>query len=514
MKLSIIDLENRLAPSLYADDRGDVIFPNGQFVQPFGPTFLKANSTAGQGDIFVVGAAPGGGPRVQVIKYDEVNPPVVLADFFAYETQFHGGVAVSTDGKYVVTGAESDGGPVVAVFDTAGNQISRFFAFSPAFNGGISVQISDGTIYVTPGKGGGPVVAEFDIHGTPLGAFYGAPPSGRTGYSVLVVPDPVGVKTVDLVQPDGMIWVNYPGVGQYQTHLPNGFTQSGFSNAAFSFAGNGYLTGFGIDLGFNELAPLQAFDDHAAGNPNPPPTTGFREGVYFSDVSSFPAASTTTPTTTAKVTVLSGESVGSNEVGTGTLYLPMADANGTTYAVTASHVTDENLYQLVAPGPADGATKVTYGYPTIWTNYRTGPYSVDAAAVPTTQPLTSAVYFDGVYYPIEGIVVPKVGDELIAVGRGNEPGVGVYQGPEVGSVNVDTGYSGGAQLSGQYVVGPSVFGPLAIPGFSGGPVFDMKVDASGIHRYLVGMVIAGDGDTTYVTPADAVAKGLGLRYVI
>ena len=514
MKLNFIYLENRITPTVSSRD-GLVIYDDGQFTMPFGPTFPMADNTAGYDSIYVVGAAPGGGPRFQIQQHiTGSTDTTVLADEYGFELTFHGGINVATNGKYVVLGAESDGGSVVAVYDTKGIQVGRFFAYGDSFNGGVSVQIdSNNVIYTTPGKGGGPEVAEFDIHGTPLGAFYGAPSSGRTGYNVILGQDPVGVKTVNLVQPDGTVWVNYPSVGQYQSHLPDGFTQAGYSGNVFTLGGNGYQTGYAIDLGFNDLSPT-GYEDHAVGNPNPPATTGFRQGTYNMSSTAGVSKQTLTSTSLTKLTNLSGESVGSNEVGTGTLYLPMADANGTTYAVTASHVTDENLYQLVAPGPADGATQITYGYPTIWTNYRTGPYSVDAAAVPTTRPLKSAVLYDGVYYPIEGIAIPKVGDELIAIGRGTEPGVGIYHGPEFGSVNVDTGYSGGAQLSGQYVVGTSIFGPLAIPGFSGGPVFDMRIDANGIHRYLVGMVIAGDGDTTYVTPAKAVADGLGLHYVI
>lgn len=515
-RLSFIRLENRITPSLSSRD-GLVIYDDGQFTEPFGPTFPMANNTAGYDNIYVVGAAPGGGPRFQIQQHvPGSKDTTVLADEYGYELAFHGGVNVATNGKYVVLGAESDGGPVVAVYDLKGEQIGRFFSYDPSFNGGVSVQIdSNNVIYTTPGKGGGPVVAKFDVHGTPLGAFYGAPSSGRTGYSVILGKDPVGADTVNLVQPDGTVWVNYVGVGQYQSRLPVGYTQAGYSANAFTLGGNGYSTGYAVDLAFNELAPL-GFEDHAAGNPNPPATTGFKQGIYNSSPLSGVKTQSLTSTNITKLTNLSGESVGAKEVGTGTLYLPMTDANGTVYAVTAAHVTENGSYKLITPGPADGKTQIVYGLPTIWSDYRGDEnrnYSVDASAVPTTQPLKSAVFFNGVYYPIEGVAVPKIGDELIAVGRGTQPGVGVFQGAQVGSVNVYNGYLGGANLSGQYVVGPSIFGPLAIPGFSGGPVFSLKVDESGVHRFLVGMVIAGNGDTTYVTPPQTIADKLVLHYV-
>ena len=138
-------------------------------------------------------------------------------------------------------------------------------------------------------------------------------------------------------------------------------------------------------------------------------------------------------------------------------------------------------------------------------------FAADAAAVPTNEPLKSAVYFNGVYYPFDDVVVPKPGDKVIAIGRGTEPGIGIYEGLQTSPVNVDTGYQGGVQLSGQYVVGQSFYGPLAIPGFSGGPAFTLTVDSNGIHRHLIGMVIAGDGSTTYVTPVAAIETALQLH---
>lgn len=510
-KLRFECLEERETPAVYSHD-GNVVIGGAYAYRPFG-AFNAANYTAGFGDTYVVGAAPGGGPRVQVVTQSGNSQPAVQADFFAFETTFHGGVHVSTDGQYVVAGAATQGGPVVAVYDTHGNPISRFFAFDPAFRGGVDVEIYQGVIYVTAGVGGGPVVEEFNIHGTSLGAFFGAPSDLRTGFDVIVSPDVIGVTTVNLVQPNGTLYVNYPGLGQYKTRLPGGFTWAGYSGAAFQLGGNGYITNDAIDIGFNHLASLFYPDNHAAGNPNPPPTTGFRPGKYFSAVSPFAAGNSSISSTSTSVLPLSGESVGSKRIGTGTAFVPMKGPDGTTYVVTASHVTDLNQNELIAPGPADGTQLIDYGYPTIWTFYRAGPYSVDAAAVPTTLPLKSAVLFDGVYYPIDGFAEPKVGQAIVAVGRGSQAGVGIYAGPQGDPVNVDTGYVGGAQLSGQYVVGPSLYSPLAIPGFSGGPAFTITVDATGIHRYLIGMVIAGNGQTTYVTPLPKIEAALGLEAV-
>lgn len=513
--LNIITLEKRETPSISSHD-GRVQLPNGTEYVPF-EDFVASHYTSGKGDTVAVGAARGGGPRVQIVKMqDYPNPPTVEADFFAFEPSFRGGVRVSTDSKNVAVVPSLGGGPVVAVFDSSGKEISRFFAFDPSFRGGADVQLVDGVIYVTAGVGGGPVVAMFDIHGNPLGAFFGAPSSLRDGFDVLAIPDAIGGPNVDLVTPTGEIYVNVMDglspVGQYKTALPKGFVQAGYAGAAISFSNGQYVTGDGIDLGFGRLAPLFAYDNHAAGNPSPPPTTGFREGVYLPSVSPFATASNANVSNSvATVTDLAGESVGTSGTGTGTLFAPVVGDDGTVYAVTASHVTDLGSYQLIAPGPLDGPQMINYGYPTKWTNYRRGTYTVDASATPTNQPITSSIYFDGVYYPVDGIAIPKVGQPIVAVGRGFQPGIGIYSGPQTDPVNVQNGYLGGATLEGQYVVGQSLYGPLAIPGFSGGPAFTLTVDATGVHRWLVGMVVAGNGNTTYVTPVHEIEKALGLQ---
>ncbi|MFO0937816.1 MAG: hypothetical protein U0798_15030 [Gemmataceae bacterium] len=515
--LKLHPLEPRETPSLYAHD-GFVILPSGAFYRPFGD-FAAANDTAGHGDTYAVGAAAGGGPRVQIVRSaTNTDPPERLADFFAFEPSFTGGVNVSTDSSFVAVGAGVGGGPVVAVYDTSGRELSRFFAFESSFRGGVEVLIHEGVIYATAGPGGGPVVATFDLHGTPLGAFFGAPSELRSGFNVLITDAVFGGESITLAAPDGTLYVSpldadHRPVGQYETHLPEGFTLAGAEGNAVTFGGYGYLTGYGVDLGFRSISPLSHFDDHAAGNPNPPPTTGFRPGTYVIGNSSSGSTDPEDPGE-IKFPLLSGESVGATGTGTGTLWAPMVDESGQRYAVTASHVTDLDTYPLIAPGPLDGPLAIEYGIPTRFTNYRSGSYTVDAAAVPTDEPLTSAIQFRGEHYPIEGVRAPVEGETLIAVGRGVQVGVGVYQGPQVEPVHVENGYAGGAELNGQYVVGPSEFGPLSIPGFSGGPVFSTTFDEFGIHRWLVGMTVAGNRQTTFVTPVPAIEDALGLTVVI
>ncbi len=130
---------------------------------------------------FVGGPGPGGGPRVVVL---DGKTGAKLADWFAFETSFAGGVLVAAadvtgDGRAeVVVTPDRGGGPVVAVYDGAklaagltgdAAQVVRFFGIDdPAFRGGARPALGDvsgdGTpdLAVAAGFLGGPRVALFD----------------------------------------------------------------------------------------------------------------------------------------------------------------------------------------------------------------------------------------------------------------------------------------------------------------------------------------------------------------
>ena len=107
-------------------------------------------------DDIIVGAGPGGGPRITAFagaKAFAINQSTVLVNFFAYAPQFTGGVTVAAadrtgDGlDEIVTGAGFGGGPNVTVFQlqqTAPGQFNQivlqnFFVFDTTFTGGIYV---------------------------------------------------------------------------------------------------------------------------------------------------------------------------------------------------------------------------------------------------------------------------------------------------------------------------------------------------------------------------------------
>ena len=132
-----------------------VVFRDFFAFQPdfFGGVNVAAGELTGDGlaDI-VVGASAGGGPRVVV--FDGRNL-ALLASFFAYGQGFTGGVSVAVgdlngDGRAdVLTGAGSGGGPRVTAYEgraiATGNQrvLADYFAFQSDFLGGVNVAARD-----------------------------------------------------------------------------------------------------------------------------------------------------------------------------------------------------------------------------------------------------------------------------------------------------------------------------------------------------------------------------------
>ena len=135
----------------------------------------------------LIGSGVGGGPRVRVVSGDGISnaSQVGIADFFAYEPTFRGGVNVGagtlTGGKFadVIAGAGFGGGPRVRVFagDLFNNpavpvsptpaSVNDYFAYDPTFRNGVNVSSGDvngdgrGDVVTGAGIGGGPDVRAF-----------------------------------------------------------------------------------------------------------------------------------------------------------------------------------------------------------------------------------------------------------------------------------------------------------------------------------------------------------------
>jgi hypothetical protein len=134
-----------------------------------------------------------------------------LAEFFAYDPAFTGGVHVAVgdvtgDGvPDLVTAPGPGGGPHVQVFDGAALRIGSrvvvysFFAYDPSFTGGVFVAAADvngdgrADIITSVGPGGGPHIKVFDgatgiTLATPLGTFFAYSPGFTGGVFVAGAP--------------------------------------------------------------------------------------------------------------------------------------------------------------------------------------------------------------------------------------------------------------------------------------------------------------------------------------
>ena len=149
----------------------------------FEPTFTGGVSVAG-GDVngdgyvdVVIGAGPGGGPRVLAFSGEQLAQSgslVALANFWAFDVGVNRGVFVAA-GDYngdivsdIVVAAGPGGGPHVKVFNGSGtNLIDNFFAYDINFAGGVVVALADiendgqAEIVTGPFTNGGPDVRVF-----------------------------------------------------------------------------------------------------------------------------------------------------------------------------------------------------------------------------------------------------------------------------------------------------------------------------------------------------------------
>ncbi len=170
---------------------------------PYGEAFtggvrVAAGDITGDGVADLVTApGAGGGPRIRAFDGVTFAP---VADFFAYSTDFRGGVTIAVgdvngDGLAdIITGAGPGGGPHVRVFDGRTREVIReTFAFDSSFTGGVNVAAGDldrdgrAEVVVAAGAGGGPRVRVFaGSNFSPLADFFATDPTWRGGVNVAV----------------------------------------------------------------------------------------------------------------------------------------------------------------------------------------------------------------------------------------------------------------------------------------------------------------------------------------
>ncbi|MFA5775059.1 MAG: peptidoglycan DD-metalloendopeptidase family protein [Ilumatobacteraceae bacterium] len=145
----------------------------------------------------VTGAGPGGGPQVRVMATDGR----VLAQFFAFEKTFKGGIDVTTgdvdgDGvEEIIVGSGRGRSTEVRVFSMQGQQRATFVPYTIGFQAGVHVAAADlngdgrADMVTGPLHGGGPHVRVFDgvdLHR--LDQFFAYSESFRGGIDVAAYP--------------------------------------------------------------------------------------------------------------------------------------------------------------------------------------------------------------------------------------------------------------------------------------------------------------------------------------
>jgi cyclophilin family peptidyl-prolyl cis-trans isomerase len=162
----------------------------------------------GKADI-ITGAGPGAAPHVKV--FDGATG-ALLQSFLAFDAGFTGGVYVAAGDVNggskadIITGAGAGAIPVVSVFDGASGQLLRsFFAYDTDFTGGVTVAAADvngdgkADIITGAGEGGGPHVKVFDgATGTERSGMF-AYDGGFTGGAYVAAGDLTGDGKADIV---------------------------------------------------------------------------------------------------------------------------------------------------------------------------------------------------------------------------------------------------------------------------------------------------------------------------
>ncbi|MFO0801152.1 MAG: trypsin-like serine protease [Gemmataceae bacterium] len=209
----------------------------------------------------VVGAGPGGGPRVAV--YDGLTGQQ-LYDFFGYEESFRGGVTVAIgdvdlDGfGDLILGTGPGGGARVRVF--SGKDLTPLrdsLVYEQSFRGGVSVAAGDVNgdgvpdLITSAGEGGGPRVVVIDGKtSAPLASFFVFDPNSRSGFNV-AGGDVNGDGFADIIAGSGSGEI-IPGTGVLppaQVRIFSGFNRSVLSDFYVNDPFNPGLRSSGIVAG-------------------------------------------------------------------------------------------------------------------------------------------------------------------------------------------------------------------------------------------------------------------------
>jgi hypothetical protein len=256
----------------------------------FGGLFVAAGDVNGDGraDI-IVSADRGGGPRVSVFSTSAgAATPVRIADFFAYDPTFTGGVRVAagsfTAGSKradVVTAPGFGGGPHVKVFRSADLLAGKTTAALQTMSGDVNDRNG---LFVTAADFNNDGVADI-VTGTGAGLPVVRLHDGRTMAMLQTMVPTTGGEIPGLVNPASATLVGTTN----QLNLSNGLIPPGVSPGQLAYDGSqvkpaalsGYM--YGVRVAAQDLTGDKRPDLILAGGPNTSPTVSLVNGVTFAE---------------------------------------------------------------------------------------------------------------------------------------------------------------------------------------------------------------------------------------
>lgn len=533
--MTVTELEPRLAPAVTFATSGAVFVQEtpgpsgvGAFLSfaPFEPGYTGPISTAAIDQQFVAVGAGAGGPRVQMWERGEHGYECTF-DAFAFELTFTGGVNVALadwNGDFVpdlVVGAGPGGGPRVRVLSGVdGKTLADFFPYESTFRGGVYVDGYRQDLVVAPGPGGGPRVQRYES-GSLASDVLIADPSVRsfTDYAygsingsvrLAVLDGSTTLHTFDRdFRPERTTTLYHQfttiGVGEYfdfpATNLIGAFGGSLVTlDEVFGIPLSHVSHPRDVQVGSYQIPPISQ---------GPPPPLPVFAPLLGTDAGTSGASIYRSPTDT----LFAGVSIG-RPGGTGTYTLTARDnATGELVGLTNAHVVGV-LPVISQPGPADDLDGTARQIGQV---LRTSYADVDVAAFTLTEPTDSTLrlgYFDGFAGVWRELTLPPAkydpavsaesGDVVYKFGRTT----GVTRARvESTETDVFVGYPDGVRLQlGQTVASGTLF---AQPGDSG----SLVVRVIGNDVFAVGQLFAGSYDRGIFVPLDRTLAAAGVTFV-
>jgi len=224
----------------------------------------------GKADI-VTGPGYGGGPDIRVFDLTTGGSVRPRNGFFAYGSSFTGGVYVAAgdvDGDGVaeiVTGAGPGGAPQVSVFEGGGQQINSFFAYGTDFLGGVRVSTAQLTtdkqaqILTVAGTGGASQVNVYNVpNANPITSMFAFRMNQTTGFFIAGSPERLNIPSTPAATVDNAYANLQPATQATQpltpittTTQPYAYNDQYYSSYPWWWYGTGLgLGGFGGFGGF------------------------------------------------------------------------------------------------------------------------------------------------------------------------------------------------------------------------------------------------------------------------